>query len=131
MNKENENNIDIENHGGLICDNTKCDWKDETIGIVEYKDWLNKPCPKCGDNLLTEEDYKNVETVLKAVELINQMSEEDIETLNNGITPELLKSLGINGTELLNGDLDNESEKIGMSISTHGEIKIDIKKEKD
>ena len=40
--------------------------------MEDYKDWLNKPCPKCGMNLLTQEDYDNV---MMLMSLINSMNE--------------------------------------------------------
>jgi hypothetical protein len=40
---------------GLVCDNPKCNYIDEDI---EFKDYVvGQGCPKCGDNLLTQEDY--------------------------------------------------------------------------
>lgn len=42
---------------GIKCDNSTCGFKDDTVKFEEYEQWLNKPCPKCGANLLTEEDY--------------------------------------------------------------------------
>jgi hypothetical protein len=35
--------------------------------------WLNKPCPKCGENLLTEEDYRNALFLIKMVETANKI----------------------------------------------------------
>jgi len=43
------------NISGIKCDH--CDFKDETVEFKDYGLWLNKPCPKCGENLLTREDY--------------------------------------------------------------------------
>ena len=45
---------------GIQCDNKNCDYEDDTVVVQDYKDWLNKPCPCCGANLLTEKDYKLV-----------------------------------------------------------------------
>lgn len=42
---------------GIKCDNPQCDFKDHTVRIEDYKQWLNWPCPKCGANLLTQADY--------------------------------------------------------------------------
>ena len=60
-------NIEIK-ESGLVCDNPKCDWKDETINYDSYKEWIDKPCPKCGENLLTKDDYKRAEEVRLAIE---------------------------------------------------------------
>ena len=42
---------------GLQCDAEGCDWVDKTIPDTDYPKWLNAPCPKCGANVLTQEDY--------------------------------------------------------------------------
>ena len=42
---------------GIKCDNIKCDFNDPTILYINYPEWINKPCPNCGENLLTQEDY--------------------------------------------------------------------------
>lgn len=44
----------------IVCDNKQCDYKiknttdnpNENVSM-----YLNTPCPNCGENLLTEEDY--------------------------------------------------------------------------
>ena len=56
MGKKNDN-VEVQ-IGGIKCDNTKCDYEDMSIKYSDYEAWLNKPCPKCGDNLLTEKDYE-------------------------------------------------------------------------
>lgn len=43
---------------GLKCDAEGCDFKDEDAYPDERS--LNRPCPKCGANLLTEADLANV-----------------------------------------------------------------------
>lgn len=61
--------------GGIKCDNKKCDYADETVEIKDYKNWLNKPCPKCGSNLLTQADYNNVQELIKLATFINKNEE--------------------------------------------------------
>lgn len=46
---------------GIKCDNVKCDYSDKEVKSSDYAKYLNKPCPKCGENLLTEKDYKVVQ----------------------------------------------------------------------
>jgi ssDNA-binding Zn-finger/Zn-ribbon topoisomerase 1 len=44
----------------IVCDNPKCDFKikNETGEFDEETiQYVNMPCPKCGENLLTEKDY--------------------------------------------------------------------------
>ncbi len=57
--------------GGLKCDNPDCDWIDMSIPIKDYKKWINAPCPKCGSNLLTKQDYKMVKVLNGLVRVIN------------------------------------------------------------
>lgn len=61
------------NIGGLQCDNSDCDFKDMSIKVEEYEQWLNKPCPKCGENLLTEDDYRNAQFLLEMVKVANKI----------------------------------------------------------
>lgn len=61
------NFIDVE---GLMCDNEKCDYKDDSIPYEEYENYINKGCPKCGENLLTQFDYDFVENLVEEAKLI-------------------------------------------------------------
>ena len=42
---------------GIKCDNPSCDYKDMGVKFEDYPDYINKPCPKCGSVLLTQEDH--------------------------------------------------------------------------
>ncbi|MFA9219865.1 MAG: hypothetical protein ACEQSL_01620 [Sediminibacterium sp.] len=58
----------------ITCDNPKCDF---TIPYSEDMEaytiiYLNQPCPKCGENLLTEQDYIQHERILKVVNWLNR-----------------------------------------------------------
>lgn len=57
---------------GIKCDNPKCDFIDENAKVEEYSNWLNRPCPKCGANLLTEADYNNTRLIIESVRTINK-----------------------------------------------------------
>ena len=48
----------------IKCDNAKCDHYEE-VDFEDYPKYVNKPCPKCGDNLLTREDYNKCLIMLK------------------------------------------------------------------
>ena len=58
----------------INCDNPECDY------TVPYEDtskddlsmFVNKPCPKCGENLLTIDDYLQHQTLMKVVNFINR-----------------------------------------------------------
>jgi predicted nucleic-acid-binding Zn-ribbon protein len=43
--------------GGIKCDNKTCDYHLDEVKFKNYDVWVNRPCPKCGSNLLTERDY--------------------------------------------------------------------------
>ena len=43
---------------GIKCDS--CDYKDSSVQMSDYHNWLNKHCPICGTNLLTESDYEMI-----------------------------------------------------------------------
>ena len=70
----------------IVCDD--CDFEVE----AEPRKWLNKSCPKCGDeNLITEKDILVHESMLKATELMNEAlgeipSDSFIETVDVKIT---------------------------------------------
>lgn len=40
----------------LICDEPTCDHKEDVGALSE--DMIGKPCPKCGSDLLTRQDYE-------------------------------------------------------------------------
>ena len=53
--------MDIVQADFVVCDNPSCDYKVENPGgdpRADLSDWVDKPCPKCGENLLTQEDYE-------------------------------------------------------------------------
>lgn len=58
---------------GLKCDNPNCDYIDMTIKVEEYGKYLNTKCPKCGEILLTEADYRNTKFLLGVVGLANKI----------------------------------------------------------
>ena len=42
----------------LKCDNPSCDFCNLDIPFEEYEKFVNYPCPKCGESLLTPQAYK-------------------------------------------------------------------------
>ena len=60
--------------GGIKCDTDGCGWNDMSILVKDYRDWLNKPCPDCGGNLLTQEDYNMTLKQIYATLKINQLA---------------------------------------------------------
>ena len=67
--------IELNQSNLIVCDNPDCDFVvvnetgDANINSVEY---VNKPCPKCGQNLLTERDYEDYMKFIKYVNFINK-----------------------------------------------------------
>ena len=66
--------IELTRESLVVCDNPDCDF---TIPygfgmdgmLVNY---INTPCPKCGENLLTEQDYLLHEKLMKVINWINR-----------------------------------------------------------
>lgn len=60
------------------CDNPSCDYsvlnENKDPNNPKLEEYLNKPCPKCGENLLTEKDYKDFLRMMKFVNLINKVA---------------------------------------------------------
>jgi len=59
---------------GIKCDNPDCDFADMSVKVEDYPLWLNKPCPKCGANLLTQADYEKVQQLLEVGNWLNKVS---------------------------------------------------------
>lgn len=55
----------------IKCDH--CSWRDDTVPFEEYPSYLNKPCPHCGANLLTEKDYNKAKRILRFVAILNKI----------------------------------------------------------
>jgi hypothetical protein len=67
--------IELTQETEIMCDNPVCDFKVENLTKnpdLECKRFLNVPCPECGQNLLTEEDYKTWLMMHKYVNFINK-----------------------------------------------------------
>ena len=111
---------------GIKCDNPLCGWKDDTAKFEDFGSWLNTPCPKCGENVLTARDLNLAIQLKNAMEYLNSLSEEELTERNEGIVPDLkyLKSLSILKDATGLEDLV-EDDKYILSISTHDEIKIE------
>ena len=56
-----------ETKGRVNCDTPGCGFSAE-ITDSELPQWLNKPCPKCGENLLTQEDFDSVSRLLHVID---------------------------------------------------------------
>ena len=67
------NNV-VLNINGIKCDNPECSFRNDDVSIDEYKNWLNKPCPECSSNLLTDTDYDAVKMMINLVKTQNEAS---------------------------------------------------------
>lgn len=76
----NENNMEM-SISGLKCDNPNCDYQDMSVPFEDYEKSINKPCPECGESLLTQEDYDNVVKMVDAMDIVNSFSESDLDKL--------------------------------------------------
>lgn len=104
--------------GGIKCDNPSCDYRDDSVSYEDYQDWLNKPCPCCGENLLTQEDLDNFKETMNQFKMMEEItslySEDELKIVleNMGIDINNLHNLPIfenaEGVENLNGDLNQE-----------------------
>lgn len=54
------------------CD--KCNYKEENIQFNELSKYVNKPCPKCGDVLVTIEEYNTLLFINNSIKNINKIS---------------------------------------------------------
>ena len=63
------------NHKALIvCDNTQCNYEypytpGSEKNVIRF---VNMPCPDCGENLLTEEDFRTYAITLAIVSWVNR-----------------------------------------------------------
>lgn len=57
----------------IKCDAAPCDYQ-ETITEIVASD-VGKPCPQCGNNLLTDEDYIAAKGYLAAMQAMNDVFE--------------------------------------------------------
>lgn len=66
--------IEVNQEDLVVCDNPKCDFHvpctEENKHELSY--YVNIPCPKCGENLLTEQDYLQAVKLEKVIDLLNK-----------------------------------------------------------
>ena len=77
---------------GIKCDNPICDYRDDSAEYKDYEKWLNKPCPKCGTNLLTEKDLNTTKNLILITDIINRFLEKSDDT------PKIVVHAEMNGT---------------------------------
>lgn len=95
---------------GIQCDNPSCDYEElgndwgntaeEVLSTSES--YLNQPCPKCGESLLTPADHEAVKMMFSLQPLANEL--ENV-MYNGEPVPEedMMKvNLGLNGSGQIN-----------------------------
>ncbi len=92
--------------GGIKCDNPNCDFRDDSVSVEDYKDWINKPCPKCGANLLTKKDYKTTKRIIKLCKIFNKIFPNDYNAED-----QVKGKISMNGTGKVDIDLKTEHYK--------------------
>jgi len=75
---------------GIKCD--KCKFSDPTVKYEDYDKWLNKPCPDCGENLLTQEDYNFCKQMKGLSDVAAQIP--GMENLMSGLEKQMSGLLG-------------------------------------
>lgn len=93
---------------GLECDNENCDWEDKTIKWSDAHNWIDKPCPKCGENLLTQDDYDQTNLLFETIDSLNLMSKDELVTLG--------ESLGLTKEEIEDETLQHTKVKVHNGI---------------
>ncbi|MFW9952341.1 MAG: hypothetical protein ACFFKA_19650 [Candidatus Thorarchaeota archaeon] len=86
-----DKNIELTSHG-LVCDNPDCSWEDMSIAMEDYGQYVNMPCPDCGQNVLTEEDYNQIVSLVNAVHIANKMTKEEIDEMVKGLSMQQIDS---------------------------------------
>ncbi len=80
---------------GIKCDNPVCNYVEEGISVDNLSKWLNRPCPCCGENLLTKVDFTAIQDLMAVVENLNKNA-----PANNIDEPRLSTKLIMNGNGL-------------------------------
>ena|SRR5690554_4463670 len=66
--------IEKQQNSLIVCDNPNCDhtlsYTDETEKYLIL--FVDEPCPKCGENLLTKKDYLQHQRLMKVINFINR-----------------------------------------------------------
>ncbi len=116
-----EQRIEVTGHG-LKCDNPSCDWTDPTVQVDDYPQWLNAPCPKCGENVLTEEDLNNTLMLRNIAKLFNSIPEENFEEF----LKEIKETIPLSSEEEIfeKYDLPEGTERVNVTLNVHKGVHI-------
>lgn len=59
---------------GLVCDNPECSWKGPHIKYDDWEDYINSPCPECGEVILTSQDFEDARRMISWLNLLEEFS---------------------------------------------------------
>lgn len=95
---------------GIKCDAVDCDYNNDEAKFEEYDQWLNRPCPKCGANLLTQEALDAVKWHVAAANHMNALYRD---LLAQGLAPPVSEH---DEKILLRATHDHEGKPTGFEI---------------
>jgi predicted nucleic acid-binding Zn-ribbon protein len=100
---------------GIKCDNPMCDFRQE-IPFEDRIKWIGRPCPKCGENLLTRADFE------KSQELYDFLADPKWERLEeeirNAYPEQKMKQIAVS---FLQQREDNGKDSLTIRINEAGE----------
>jgi hypothetical protein len=65
--------IEKQDLGLIVCDNPNCNFKfDLNKSTIKLEEFINRPCPNCGQNLLTQKDYDTIKKLNAIINFINK-----------------------------------------------------------
>lgn len=110
------------NISGIKCDNPNCDYVNMDAKFEEYDKWLNKPCPRCGANLLTEKDYKTTMAIVKMVSAMNNIlpgrkQDEEVSTMEINMNGTGSVDIDIKEVEIQSGSIVSEITEEGYMFT--------------
>ena len=109
-----ENKVVNTSISGIKCDADGCDYRDDDVAVEQYNEWLNKPCPMCGANLLTEEDLAVVNAFTTITNEVNSLMEslgiESPSDAERKVVRVELNGTGFDGMEITDGDSNIEEK---------------------
>jgi ssDNA-binding Zn-finger/Zn-ribbon topoisomerase 1 len=85
---------------GIKCDH--CNYQEPDVEFKDYDKWLNKPCPKCGENLLTKADLESLKMLVQATNAVNKLFTDGSNEDQNSSQEQIKVPVEMNGTGKIN-----------------------------